>query len=202
MSNAAKRERTAGPPLDTSVRQDSAHTQVNALDLRHPGLHAVSDRSTSRLSPGSQKRLVKEIIDQFCPRVVPNSVLLYVAHANEELALFDEASLRAAGVGVGPHENMPDVVVHDTARDWLLLIDAVASDSRHGPVDPKRRGELSMLFKGARPGLVFVTAFLTRRAMTKYLPDISWKTEVWIAESPDHMIHFDGERFLGPHGTP
>jgi hypothetical protein len=38
-----------------------------------------------------------------------------------------------------------------------------------------------------------------RRAMLKYLNDISWETEVWVADSPTHLIHFNGERFLGPY---
>lgn len=159
----------------------------------------LSEGQTLSLSPGGQNELVKEIIEQFCPRFVPGGHLLYVGDADEKFAHFDESSLKAAGVEVDPHGKMPDVVVHHTSKGWLLLIEAVTS---HGPVDPKRRGELSKLFKGARQGLVFVTAFLTRKAMTKYLADISWETEVWVAEAPDHMIHFDGERFLGPYGSP
>ena len=27
----------------------------------------------------------------------------------------------------------------------------------------------------------------------------TWESEVWVAEDPDHLIHFDGERFLGPY---
>ena len=91
---------------------------------------------------------------------------------------------------------MPDVVVHDTKRNWLLLVEAVTSA---GAVDWKRRNELKELFKGRKAGLVFVTAFETRRSMQSFLPLISWETEVWIAENPDHLIHFDGERFLGPY---
>ena len=91
---------------------------------------------------------------------------------------------------------MPDVVVHHGEKNWLVLIEAVTS---HGPVNPKRRQELKALFSGSTDGLVFVTAFLDRKAMLKYLNDISWETEVWIAESPTHLIHFNGERFLGPY---
>ena len=69
----------------------------------------------------------------------------------------------------------------------------------HGPVNAKRRGELQQLFKDCTAGLVFVTTFLTRSAMVQYLRDIAWETEVWVAEAPSHMIHFNGERFLGPY---
>jgi hypothetical protein len=91
---------------------------------------------------------------------------------------------------------MPDVVVHDPQRNWLLLIEAVASA---GPVDRKRRRELKDLFDGCSAGLVIVTAFFSREAMRTFLTQISWETEVWVAEHPEHLIHFDGERFLGPY---
>jgi hypothetical protein len=78
----------------------------------------------------------------------------------------------------------------------LLLIEAVTSA---GPVDGKRRKELKELFMGSKAGLVFVTAFETRRTMQSFIANIAWESEVWIAEDPDHMIHFNGERFLGPY---
>ena len=78
----------------------------------------------------------------------------------------------------------------------LLLVESVTS---HGPVDAKRHNELAELFDGATPGLVYVTAFPNRVVMGKYLRDISWETEVWCADAPTHLIHFDGKRFLGPY---
>jgi len=39
---------------------------------------------------------------------------------------------------------MPDVIVYHSAKDWLLLVEAVTS---HGPVDAKRRSELMHLFR-------------------------------------------------------
>ena len=66
-------------------------------------------------------------------------------------------------------------------------------------MDGKHSRELKELFAGCKAGLVFVTAFETRRIMQTFLSQIAWESEVWIAEDPDHMIHFDGERFLGPY---
>jgi len=148
------------------------------------------------LSPGGQNVLIKEIIEQFSPRFTPSGTPVYVGDTDEKLAYFDKELLRSLGVEVDAHGKMPDVVVYHKEKGWLVLIEAVTS---HGPVDAKRRGELAALFKGCKAGLVYVTAFLTRRAMVKYLNDISWETEVWVAESPTHLIHFNGERFLGPH---
>lgn len=97
---------------------------------------------------------------------------------------------------VDGHGKMPDVVVHHVERGWLVLVEAVTS---HGPMNPKRVVELRELFASSTAGLVLVTAFEDRATFARYLPDIAWETEVWIAEAPTHLVHFNGERFLGPY---
>lgn len=59
--------------------------------------------------------------------------------------------------------------------------------------------ELARVFAKATAGLVFVTAFPNRVVMARYLGEIAWETDVWVAESPSHLIHFNGDRFLGPY---
>lgn len=149
-----------------------------------------------KLSPGGQNDLVKAIVEDFCSRFTPGGHLIYVGDAGEKWAVFDEDHLASLGVQVDAHGKMPDVVVHFTDENWLVLIEAVTS---HGPVNPKRVTELRELFAGSTAGLVFVTAFETRQAFARYVYDISWETEVWIADAPTHMVHFDGKRFLGPY---
>jgi type II restriction enzyme len=149
-----------------------------------------------RLSAGGQNVLVKKVIDEFCPLFTPGGKIIYVGDTQRKWAYFDSIWLEKFGVHIEEHGKMPDVVVYHTRKRWLVLIEAVTS---HGPVNPKRRQELKELFSGSKVGLVYVTAFLDRRTMVKYLDDISWETEVWIAESPTHLIHFNGERFLGPY---
>lgn len=149
---------------------------------------------TITLSPGGQNVLVEQVIKEFCPRFTPGGKLIYVGDTDEKWAYFDEGALAELGVTIEAHGKMPDLVVHYAEKGWLVLVEAVTS---HGPVDPKRRGELETLFGAARADLVLVTAFLTRRAMARFLEEISWETEVWVAESPDRIIHFDGGRLLG-----
>lgn len=100
------------------------------------------------------------------------------------------------GINVDSHGKMPDVVIYYPDKEWLVLIEAVTS---HGPVDGKRHHELEALFKGSKVGIVYVTAFPSRAVMAKYLGDIAWETEVWVADAPSHLIHFNGVRFLGPY---
>lgn len=149
-----------------------------------------------KLSAGGQNVLMKAIIDEFTMRYTPGGEVLYVGDTDAKFGFFAAERLHALGVTINEHGKMPDIIVYHSAKNWLVLIEAVTS---HGPINPKRRNELNELFKTASVGLVYVTAFLTRAAMKAYLADISWETEVWVAESPDHLIHFNGERFLGPH---
>jgi hypothetical protein len=148
------------------------------------------------LSPGGQNPLIKEVIEQFCPRFVPGETVVYIGDAENKFLHLKSEYLERLGVSIASAAKMPDVVVHDRRRNWVLLIEAVTSA---GAVDSKRRNELKQLFSGCRAGLVFVTAFATRGAMRSFLTQISWETEVWVAEDPDHLIHFNGERFLGPY---
>jgi hypothetical protein len=132
----------------------------------------------------------------FCPLFTPGGHVIYVGDTQKKWAYFDPDELMELGVEIEEHGKMPDVVVHHVDKNWLVLIEAVTS---HGPVNPKRRQELKELFDGSKAAPVYVTAFLYRQTMMKYLDDISWETEVWIAAFPTHLIHFNGERFLGPY---
>ena len=157
---------------------------------------ALPDGSQVALSPGGQNPLIKAIIEQFCPAFAPGGVVIYIGDTENKFLHLEKAELGLLGVVLDSAAKMPDVIIHYRTKNWLLLIEAVTSA---GPVDGKRRKELKDLFQGCKAGLVFVTAFETRRTMQSYLSHIAWESEVWIAEDPDHMIHFDGERFLGPY---
>ncbi len=94
------------------------------------------------------------------------------------------------------HEKLPDVVLYDEKKNWLFLIEAVTT---HGPVSPKRHAELEVALRRCSAGRVYVTAFMDFSTFKKYASDIVWESEVWIAEFPSHMIHFNGDKFLGPY---
>lgn len=136
------------------------------------------------------------MIERFCPYFTPGGQALYIGDAGDKRCHVETAALRKLGVELDEHGKMPDMVVHLADRGWLVLLEAVSS---HGPVDAKRHSELANLFAGSTAGLVYVSCFPTRAEMRKYLKDIAWETEVWCADEPTHMIHFNGDRFLGPH---
>ncbi len=147
------------------------------------------------LTAGGQNELVRKIVEEFCPRFTPGGILVYVGDTGRKQRHLEKDYLTKLGMKFDERGKMPDVIVHLPEKDGLVLIEAVTS---HGPINIKRQNELRELFKGITAGLVFVTAFLTRQAMAKYLSEIAWETAVWVAEAPDHIIHFNGERFPGP----
>ncbi|MFJ7163215.1 BsuBI/PstI family type II restriction endonuclease [Bacillus safensis] len=148
------------------------------------------------ITPGEHSKLIKAIIEEFAPRYVPGGRLIYAGDTGEKWGYFDKELLKELGVVINSHGKMPDVVIYFPKKKWLLLIESVTS---HGPVDHKRHEELAELFKGSTVGIVYVTAFPNRSLMARYINDISWETEVWVADAPSHLIHFNGVRFLGPY---
>jgi hypothetical protein len=151
-----------------------------------------------KLSPGDHSELIKAVIESFAPRFVPGCRLVYVGDTGEKWGYFDEALLSKLGVAVNAHGKMPDAVLYFPSKNWLLLVESVTS---HGPMDEKRHRELARLFAAASAGLVYVTAFPNRAIMARYLDDIAWESEVWVADAPTHLIHFNGVRFLGPYDS-
>lgn len=151
---------------------------------------------TIRLSPGEHSELIKGVIEEFAPRFAPDGTLVYVGDTGEKWAYFDQETLAKLGIVVASHGKMPDVALYHRNREWLVLVECVTS---HGPVDAKRHDELAELFAASTAGLVYVTAFPSRSVMARYVSDIAWETDVWCADAPSHLIHFDGERFLGPY---
>lgn len=182
--------RTYLSSIETLKKRYAQERQMRRIPVQ------ISEAKAITLSPGGQNILVEKIIKDFCAIFTTGGKLLYVGDTDEKWAYFDEPLLRSLGLTIEAHGKMPDVIVYLERKNWLVLIEAVTS---HGPVNPKRHGELKTLFKGSKAGLVFVTAFLDRQAMVKYLGEISWETEVWVADAPTHLIHFNGERFLGPY---
>jgi len=161
------------------------------------------DGTEIKLSPGAHNQLHADIIHEFCPRFVgEGGKVLYIGDTassrNEggKLMHLDSSYLQSIGVPPMSHDKLPDVVVYDEKRKWLFLIEAVTS---HGPVSPKRWIELEEALSDCTVGRVYVTALPHRAEFRKNAADIAWETEVWIADNPDHMIHFNGDRFLGPH---
>lgn len=156
----------------------------------------LPDGSTFTLTPGGQNVLLKAMVEDFCPRFTPGGQVLYIGDAGDKWALFEREALATLNVKVNEHGKMPDLVIYMPDRNWLVLLEAASS---HGPVDSKRQAELADLFAESTAGLVYVSCFPDRAEFRKYVDKVAWESEVWCADHPTHMIHYNGERFLGPY---
>ena len=149
-----------------------------------------------KISLGKHSVLIKSIVEDFASRFIHEAILLYVGDTGKKWGYYDKCKMFELGITVDAHGKMPDVVFYYPSKNWLILVEAVTS---HGPVDGKRHEELEQLFSKSKVGIVYVTAFPSRELMSKYIVEIAWETDVWVADAPTHMIHFNGSRFLGPY---
>lgn len=147
------------------------------------------------LSPGSHNELQKAILEEFALRFAPNSECLYVGDTTNKDLVKNVNKLSELGFEITLHDKMPDVVLYRADKNWLYFIEAVDSV---GPMSPERVIDIQRMTKNVNCGKIFVTAFLDFKKYKRFSEQLAWETEVWIAEMPDHMIHLNGDKFLGP----
>ena len=148
-----------------------------------------------QFSIGRHNELQKAIIQEFAPRFAPNSECLYVGDTIEKDLVKNVDKLKELGFGITLHDKMPDVVLYREDKDWIYFVESVTSV---GPMDAKRILEITEMTKNVTAGKIFVTAFLDFKTYKRFSENLAWETEVWIAEMPEHMIHLNGDKFLGP----
>ena len=146
-------------------------------------------------STGKHNQLQKAIIEEFAPRFAPNTECLYVGDTIEKDLVKNESKLRELGFEITLHDKMPDVVLYSAEKNWIYFIEAVTSV---GPMEPKRIIEIETMTANVNAGKIFITAFLDFKTFKKFSEALAWDTEVWIADMPDHMIHLNGDKFIGP----
>ena len=149
-----------------------------------------------QLSTGSHNELQAAVINDFASRFAQGGILLYIGDTADKNLYLNTEQLNILNIPLDEHSKLPDVVIYDNKRNWLFLIEVVAS---HGPMSDKRVRELEILLKNCNAGKIYVTVFPDFKEFKKHSTNIAWETEVWITEMPAHMIHFNGDKFLGPH---
>ncbi|MBF2755360.1 MAG: restriction endonuclease [Gammaproteobacteria bacterium AqS3] len=148
------------------------------------------------LAPGIHNEIQKAIIEEFLPRFVPGAEILYVGDAINKSLVLKKERLEELGFFELAHDALPDVVAYDRNRSWIILVEAVYSSN---PISPLRHLMLERMTKNCTAPRVYVSAFKDRKSLREWLLEISWETEVWLADTPEHLIHFNGDRFLGPY---
>lgn len=156
----------------------------------------LPDGKELEFSAGEHNLIQKAIIEEFLPRYGYGAEVLYVGDTKEKFLCIEAERLSTLGLGTLSHDELPDVVAYSPSKNWVYLIEAVHSS---GPISEERIMRLADWTKHCKAEIIYITAFLDRKTFRKWATEIAWETEVWIAEAPDHMIHFNGDKFLGPH---
>jgi type II restriction enzyme len=175
---------------ETLEQQLSERRDINLIPI------TLASGQSFEFSLGEHNELQKAIIEEFLPRYGYGSELLYVGDSSNKLLYLKSERLKNLNFFELSHGELPDIIAYSQQRNWLYLIEAVHSS---GAITPIRLLELKRLTENCVAEMIFVTAFLNRKTFRKFAPDIAWETEVWISQAPEHIIHFDGEKFLGPY---
>ena len=184
--------------------------QLKKFNKNRPSLSAILARKRNlekipvklpsgkplELSLGEHNVLQKEIIEQFLPRFGSDCEVLYIGDTSNKILHVEEAELKTLNFFKLSHDELPDIIAYSRKKNWLYLIEAVHSS---GPMSEIRVHELKKLLQNCKAELIFVTAFLTRTEFRKWMLDVAWETEVWIADNYDHLVHFNGHKFLGSY---
>jgi len=174
-----------------NLRKELAH----ARDLEQIPVQLPS-RTRLKLSAGTHNLLQKRVIEDFLPRFGMGAEVLYVGDTADKFLFQDKKKLHEVGFFTLRHEELPDIVAYSQEKNLLFLIEAVHSA---GPMSEIRVRKLKRQLQGSKATVVFFTAFLHKEEFRKWVTQIAWETEVWIADSPDHLIHFNGYKFLEIH---
>lgn len=190
------------------IKDSGSKISIEAFLFSHPSLVSkyeskkkmtqipvVVNGQVFNLSFGKHNQLQKAIVEEFGSRFAPGSECLYIGDTTEKDLFKNEEKLQELGFEITLHDKMPDVVLYNKEKDWIYFIEAVTSV---GPMDAKRILELNELTSNVSSGKIFVTAFLDFKTFKKFSESLAWETEVWIADMPDHMIHLNGDKFIGP----
>jgi hypothetical protein len=146
-------------------------------------------------SPGEHNSLQKAIIEDFAPRFARGAEVLYVGDAENKDLIKNREALESIGVKITDHDKLPDVVLYASEKNWLYFIEAVTSV---GPISAKRMQEIENMTTECTAGRIYITAFPDRKSYKRFIDQVAWETEIWLANNPDHMIHLNGDKFIGP----
>lgn len=185
----------ATPALRTFQKEHDSLSKIYASKRVMRKMPVKINYQDYSFSPGKHNQLQKAIIEEFAPRFAPGSICLYVGDTIRKDMIKDAAKLAELGVDITIHDKLPDVILYRQDKNWIYFVEAVTSV---GPMNPKRIVEIEAMTLNVNAGKIYVTAFLDFMTFKKFSQDLAWETEVWIADMPDHMIHLNGDKFLGP----
>lgn len=133
------------------------------------------------------------VLEKFIPQFAPQAKVLFLRAGDNRPVIFVPGTLQRLGIPVGKLNELPDMVLHLPKRRLLLLLEL------NKLISTRRHTQLERLLMACPARREYVSALSDWRAYRRHGNNIAWETHVWLAEIPEHLIHCNGEKFLGPH---
>lgn len=131
-----------------------------------------------------QAAITRDFVSHFTPDVN----LLYLQDGARQTLIFEKEMFARIGVPLADFRGLPDIILFNKRKNRLFLIEAITGASSK-PISSSRHLALKELFGNSTAHRIYVNAFLDFYTYIKFVDELAWGTEVWIAEAPSHMIH-------------
>lgn len=169
------------------VRGQAAERTVLNMNVRINGYDY-------QLSRGSHNQLQKAVAEVFKENFARSAEFIYLGDSTNREMYKNTELLDELGFDI-TLDVLPDIVLYDREKRWLYFIECVTSV---GPVSERRKSDIENITYGVHASNIYITAFPDLKTFKKFVGELAWETEVWIADMPAHMIHLNGDRFIGP----
>lgn len=200
------------PAFANLLHQRNSHSWVQALQLFKEQTKSLKEElerkrevfklpitlpggKTINLSYGEHNHLQKAIIEVFLPLFGFGAEVWYVGDTKDKFLHLEREALESINFFTLEHEELPDVVAYSRCKNLLYLIEAYHSTGEWSEMRV-RKFKRKLEESHCTANIVYFTAFENRDIFRLKAKDIAWETEVWIADNPEHLIHFNGQKFL------
>ena len=158
-----------------------------------------SDRMTNRhttISAEQYHRLQQTVLKEFMPRFAARAKVLFVRGPAKKPLVCQTEELEKVGLAADSRFKLPDMILYLPQKKWLYLIGIADAGNL---ITARRQRSFEQALSMSQARAVHVNVFAGFEEYSRHVGQIAWDSEVWIAETPEHMIHHNGDRFLGPH---
>ena len=135
-----------------------------------------------------QHPVFQAVLGKFRRRFAPGSEVLWVSEQRSRLVRLGHSRRNLLELPLPEGIDLPNIVLLQRKLSRMFLVEVIGAG---GLLNSTRCAELRRGLRGFRLKLVFITASASRSELRDRLHEIAWQTHVWIANEPNHIIHFD-----------
>ena len=122
--------------------------------------------------------------------------LLYIGDASDRYLIFEKERMKKLGIHVmSETAKLPDIIMYDPVDVRIIFIEAYYSGGAF-TIDRVNEIKRACQCKDVME-VVFITGFQDTKKMLRAFNYVAWDTEMWSADEPTHLVHKNGDKFIG-----